>query len=157
MLDPETIKAEQQWAQQVVTNAKSILLRNKKIATGDLYNSIKYQVDTNGKIRFSYAKEGKWVSQGRRPGAKFPPPAPISRWIKQKGISGTNKDTGKALTNAQLTFLFSRSIAKKGIKPLPFMKIALTESIKQLPKDLKKPLVKAEVKKIRNLIRNLKP
>jgi len=157
MLDPETIKAEQEWAQQVVTNAKSILLRNKKVATGNLINSIKYQVDANGKIRFTYAKEGKWVSLRRRPGSRFPPPTPISKWIKQKGIRGNNRDTGKPLTNAQLTFLISRSIAEKGIKPLPFMRIALTESIKQLPKNLKKSLVKAEMKKIRNMIRKLKP
>ena len=52
MLDPEIIKAEQEWAQKVVTNAKSILLRNKKIATGTLYKSIRYKVDSNGKIRF---------------------------------------------------------------------------------------------------------
>lgn len=157
MLDPEIIKAEQEWAQKVVTNAKSILLRNKKIATGTLYKSIRYKVDSNGKIRFFYSKDGKWVTQGRRKGARFPPPAPISKWIKQKGIKGVNKETGKPLTNGQLTFLISRAIARDGIKPLPFMKMALVESIKQLPKDLKKPIAKAEAKKIRNIIRSLKP
>jgi hypothetical protein len=37
------------------------------------------------------------------------------------------------------------------------MKMAIVESIKQLPKDLKKPIAKAEAKKIRNIIRSLKP
>ena len=157
MLDPEIIAAESKWAQKVVTNARSILLRNKKIATGNLYKSIRYKIDPNGKIHFLYSKDGKWVTQGRRKGDRFPPPAPISRWIRQKGIRGINKETGKALTNGQLTFLISRAIARDGIKPLPFMKMALVQSIKQLPKDLKPSIVKAEVKKIKNLIRNLKP
>ena len=157
MLDQEIIKAEQQWAQQVVTKAKSILIQNKKVASGRLVNSIKYNVNSQGKISFTYAPEGKWVSQGRRRGARFPPPAPITKWIKEKGIKGRDKKTGRFISDKSLTFLISRGIVRKGIKPLPFMRIALTESIKQLPKDLKKPLVKAEVKKIRNLIRNLKP
>ncbi len=157
MLDPEIIKAEQQWAQKVVTNAKSILLRNKKIATGALYNSVRYTIDPNGKIKFLYNKDGKWVTQGRRRGSRFPPPTPISNWIKAKGIKGRDKKTGRFISNKSLTFLIQRAIARDGIKPLPFMKMALTESIKQLPKDLKKPLAKAEAKKIRNLIRNLKP
>ncbi len=154
MLEPEVIKAEQEWAQEVVTNARSILIRNKKVATGKLVNSIRYTVNPQGNIVFLYSEDGKWVSQGRRKGARFPPPAPISRWIRQKGITGVSKD-GKRLTNEQLTFLISRAIARDGIKPLPFMKMAIEKSIKQLGKDLKKVLVKSEVKRWTNAIKKL--
>ena len=139
MLDRGIIEVEKRWAQSVVTNAKSILLRNKKIATGNLYNSITYNVSLDGDISFSYAEEGKWVEQGRRKGDKFPPPAPISRWIRQKGIKGVNKD-GKPLTNGQLTFLISRAIARDGIKPVPFMQLAIDEATQQLMVDLEKSL-----------------
>jgi hypothetical protein len=149
MLDSSIIKAEEQWAQQVVTNAKSILLRNKKIATGNLYNSIRYQIDSNGQIKFIFAEEGKWVQQGRRAGDRFPPPAAISKWVRQKGITGTNRETGKPLTNGQLTFLISRSIAKKGIKPLPFMKMAIKQSIKQLGPKLAKVKARATVQRLK--------
>jgi hypothetical protein len=154
MLDPEVIKAEQAWAQQVVTNAKSILIQNKKVASGRLVNSIKYNVNSQGKISFLYAPEGKWVTQGRRRGAKFPPPAPISRWIKEKGIQGRDKK-GRFISNKSLTFLISRGIARDGIAPLPFMKTAIQQSIKQLGKALKTSLAKAEIKRWRNAIKKL--
>ena len=154
MLDPEVIKAEQAWAQQVVTNAKSILIQNKKVASGRLVNSIKYNVNSQGKISFLYAPEGKWVTQGRRKGARFPPPAPISRWIKEKGIQGRDKK-GRFISNKSLTFLISRGIARDGIAPLPFMKTAIQQSIKQLGKALKTSLAKAEVKRWRNAIKKL--
>jgi hypothetical protein len=136
MLDPKFIQIEKQWAQKVVTNAKSILLRHKKIAAGTLYNSIKYNVSSNGSISFTYAEDGKWVESGRRKGAKMPPPAPIEKWIQQKGIKGTNKETGKPLTNSQLAWIIGRSISEKGIKPLPFMQMAIDASIAQLTEDL---------------------
>jgi len=146
MLDPEVIKAEQAWAQQVVTNARSILIQNKKVASGRLVNSIRYNVNAQGKISFLYDQDGKWVTQGRRRGSRFPPPAPISRWIKEKGIQGRDK-RGRFISNKSLTFLISRAIARDGIKPLPFMKMAIDKSIKQLGKALKTSLAKVEVKR----------
>ena len=154
MLDPEVIKAEQAWAQQVVTNAKSILIQNKKVASGRLVNSVRYSVNPQGKISFLYDIDGKWVTQGRRRGSRFPPPAPISRWIKEKGIQGRDKK-GRFISNKSLTFLISRAIARDGIKPLPFMKMAIDKSIKQLGKDLKKSLAKVEVKRWKNAIAKL--
>jgi len=154
MLDPEVIKAEQAWAQQVVTNAKSILIQNRKVASGRLVNSVRYNVNSQGKISFLYDIDGKWVTQGRRRGSRFPPPAPISRWIKEKGIQGRDKK-GRFISNKSLTFLISRAIARDGIKPLPFMKMAIDKSIKQLGKDLKKSLAKVEVKRWKNAIAKL--
>ena len=155
MLDPEVIKAEQAWAQQVVTNAKSILIQNRKVASGRLVNSIRYNVNSQGKISFLYASEGKWVTQGRRKGAKFPPPAPILKWIKEKGIRGRDQKTGRFISDKSLTFLISRGIARNGIAPLPFMKTAIQQSIKQLGKALKTSLAKAEIKRWRNAIKKL--
>lgn len=152
MLDPEIIKVEQKWAQQVVTNAKSILLRNKKIATGALYNSIRYDVSSDGTILFFFAEEGKWVQQGRRKGAKMPPPGPILRWIKVKGLKGRDK-RGRFITDKALTFLIARSISEKGIKALPFMNIAIREARKQLAPELKKAYAKVLAKKLRESLK----
>jgi hypothetical protein len=149
MLEPELIKAEQEWANEVVSNAKSILIRNKKVATGKLVNSVRYTVNPQGDIVFLYDEDGKWVTQGRRKGARFPPPAPISRWISQKGITGTNRETGRPLTNAQLTFLISRAIARDGIRPLPFMKMAIKQSIKKLAPKLAKVKARAVVQRLK--------
>ncbi len=149
MLDPEIIKAERIWAQLVVANAKSILLRNNKIATGALYNSIRYDVSSDGTILFFFAEEGKWVQQGRRRGARMPPPGPILRWIKVKGLRGRDKK-GRFITDKALTFLISRSISEKGIKPVPFMNMAIKEAKKQLTSELKKQLGKSVAKKIKD-------
>jgi hypothetical protein len=156
MLDQSIIEAEKKWAQLVVSNAKSILIRNKKVASGKLVNSVRYKVEPNGKIKFLYNKDGKWVTQGRRKGAKFPPPKAISNWIKQKGIKGRGKD-GRFISNESLTYLISRGIAKKGIKPLPFMKMATKAAIKQLPKILKPVVSKTARQKVLKDIRLIKP
>ena len=148
MLDPKVIEAEKKWAQLVVTNAKSILLKNKKIATGALYNSVRYTVDSKGKIQFMFAEEGKYVQSGRRRGARFPPPAPILKWIKAKGIKGRDA-RGRFITDKSLTFLISRGISRDGIKPLPFMSIAIKEAKKQLASTLKKEVAKAMVTRLK--------
>ena len=83
MLNKDIIEVEKKWAQKVVTNAKSILRRNHKDATGNLINSVRYDVSSNGSISFEYAPEGKWVESGRRKGARQPPTNPIEKWIKQ--------------------------------------------------------------------------
>jgi hypothetical protein len=152
MLDPEVIKAEQAWAQQVVSNAKSILIQNRKVASGRLVNSIRYNVNSQGKISFIYDQDGKWVTQGRRRGSRFPPPAPILKWIKEKGIKGRDKK-GRFISDKSLTFLISRGIARDGIKPLPFMKMAIQQSIKQLGKSLKTSIAKVEIKRWKNAIK----
>jgi hypothetical protein len=157
MLDPEVIKAEQAWAQQVVSNAKSILIQNRKVSSGRLVNSIRYNVKSQGKISFIYDQDGKWVTQGRRRGSRFPPPAPILKWIKEKGIKGRDKK-GRFISDKSLTFLISRGIARDGIKPLPFMKMAIQQSIKQLGKSLKTSIAKVEIKRWKNAIKKtLKP
>ena len=151
MLDPEVIKAEQVWAQQVVTNAKSILIQNRKVASGRLVNSVRYTVNSQGKISFIYDIDGKWVTQGRRRGSRFPPPAPILKWIKEKGIKGRDK-RGRFITDKSLTFLISRAIARDGIQPLPFMKMAYKESIKKLAPKLAKVKARAVVQRLRKEI-----
>jgi hypothetical protein len=156
MLDQSIIEAEKKWAQLVVSNAKSILVRNKKVASGKLVNSVRYTVNSQGKIKFLYDKDGKWVTSGRKRNSRFPPPAAISKWIKQKGIRGRGKD-GRFITNESLTYLISRGIAKKGIKPLPFMKMATKAAIKQLPKILKPVVSKSARKKVLKDIRLIKP
>jgi hypothetical protein len=140
MLDKSIIEVEKKWAQKVVTNAKSILLRNKKVATGKLYNSVSYSVSPDGDISFSYAEEGKWVESGRRRGARYPPPGPILQWIKVKGIKGRDRTTGRFITDKSLTFLIQRAISRDGIKPVKFMSEAIEKSTQQLLLDLDKSI-----------------
>jgi hypothetical protein len=102
MLAQPIIEAEKKWAQLVVTNAKSILIRNKKVATGRLINSVRYTINSQGKIKFLYDKDGKWVTSGRKRNSRFPPPAAISKWIKQKGLPVDNIETASFLIARKL-------------------------------------------------------
>ena len=140
MLDQAIIEVEKKWAQNVVSNAKSILLNKKKIATGRLYNSIRYNVSSDGSISFSYAEEGKYVESGRRRGARFPPPAPILKWIKIKGIKGRDRTTGRFIKDKALVFLIQRAISRDGIKPVPFMQLSIDKATQQLMVDLEKSI-----------------
>jgi len=140
MLAQPIIEIEKKWAQSVVTNAKSMLLRNKKIATGKLYNSITYNVSSDGDISFSYAEEGKYVESGRRRGARFPPPAPILKWIKIKGIKGRDRTTGRFIKDKALVFLIQRAISRDGIKPVPFMQLSIDKATQKLLLDLDKSI-----------------
>jgi hypothetical protein len=157
MLAQPIIEAEKKWAQLVVTNAKSILIRNKKVASGRLINSVRYTINSQGKIKFLYDKDGKWVTSGRKRNSRFPPPAAISKWIKQKGLRGRDAKTGRFIKDKTLTYLISRGIAKKGIKPLPFMKMAIDKTIKQLPKILKPVVAKSAKAQVLKDIGLIKP
>jgi hypothetical protein len=140
MLDASIIAVEKKWAQKVVANAKSILLRNKKIASGQLYNSIRYNVSSDGSIFFEYAPEGKWVESGRRKGARQPPTNPIEKWIREKGLKGRDPKTGRYISNHTLAFLIARGISRDGIKPVPFMQLAIDQATQQLLVDLEKSI-----------------
>jgi hypothetical protein len=97
---------------------KNILLRNGKVASGDLINSISYQViqESNGFILKILANDTfTYVDEGRRPG-KMPPVKPIVSWIKQKNIKFGN------LSDNSMGFIIARSIGEKGIKPMRLKK-----------------------------------
>jgi hypothetical protein len=125
MLAKTVQDAQRKWAASVVANAKSILLRADKVATGNLMNSLGYSLDVRtGDIEFFSASYGEFVEKGRKKGARFPPSDPILRWIKVRGIKGRDKK-GRFITDKSLTFLIQRAISRDGIKPLPFFNLAI--------------------------------
>jgi hypothetical protein len=143
MIGPTTYNAELEWANQVVILAKQNLIRGKKIAAGTLYNSVEYEVNqSTGEIDFYYADEGKFVESGRKPNSRFPPPNVISRWAKIKGIPQFRDKKGRYISNDSRTFLLSRAIAKKGIRPFPFFTDAIEQATEQLYSSLEDALAK---------------
>ena len=143
MVGPATYNTEIEWAKQVVNLAKSNLIRGKKIAAGTLYNSVSYEVNkSTGEIDFFYADEGKFVESGRRKGARMPPPGAIAKWAKEKGIPRFRDKKGRYISNDSRTFLLSRAISIKGIRPYPFFTDALEQATQQLYNDLEDAIVK---------------
>jgi hypothetical protein len=94
------------------------LVSDDKVATGNLINSLDYEVlqVANGLILQILADDYlTFVDKGRKPG-KRPPQKAIQKWVENRGIKI------KGQSSKQTGFLIARSIGKKGIKPTNVIK-----------------------------------
>lgn len=99
------------------------LIRDDKIATGELLNSVEYKVDYDDRsitLSLELAEYWKWVEEGREPGGAYPPwddpNEGILNWIKMKPVVPEERN-GVLPTEKQLAFLIARKIAEEGIEP----------------------------------------
>lgn len=104
-----------QCGTELVKKYRENLRKNGHIATGKLFNSVKYELIINSdKIGIEVNLEDYWkyVENGRRSG-KFPPLNKIEDWIRVKKIlpSGGGR---KLPTEKQLAYLIGRKIANEG-------------------------------------------
>lgn len=100
---------------EITDNYKSELQKNKKIATGKLYNSIDYKIIKDDKsIKLIFIAEDYFleVEEGRKAGGKMPPLNKIKEWMRTKGI--IKRDP----------YIIARSISLKGIRSVPSLKKA---------------------------------
>lgn len=92
------------------------LIRNDRIASGDLLNNIEYEI-TRGDFTYTiYVKmKDYWyfVENGRKAG-KWPPIQNILDWITVKPVLPRPNAEGKLPTPQQLAFLIARKIGKEG-------------------------------------------
>lgn len=98
--------------EEIVQEYKAELTIRNKVASGTLFNSIKYRIEynVNGLTLYFIADDYYInVEKGRKPGGKFPPISVIKAWMISRNIpdkSGT-------------AYLIARSIAINGIKGVP--------------------------------------
>lgn len=107
-----------EFAQELRNRYQDNLIRDNKIASGNLLNSIDYKVQYDDRaiwVELHLEDYYKWVENGRAPG-KFPPPDKIMEWIRIKPIIPDDRG-GKLPTEQQLAFLIGRKIAEEGIEP----------------------------------------
>jgi hypothetical protein len=119
-----------EWASNVTAQAKANILRKNKVATGNLYKSITFEVLPDGTVEFYYDNAGDFVESGRRAGAKFPPISKINQWIKVKGLEQWKNNKGKPISRDAQAFLIARGISKNGIKAFPFFTDPFDEAMK---------------------------
>jgi hypothetical protein len=104
------------------TNSKAPFgVRDMKVKTGSLYNSINVVFDkTKDEIVITMLDYWKFVNDGRKPG-KYVPIKPLMQWIRAKGFN-KNKDTGKfqKFSIKGTAFAISKNIQKFGIAPTYF-------------------------------------
>lgn len=107
-----------EFAQELRNRYQDNLIRDGKIATGNLLNSMEYKVQYDDRaiwVELHLEEYYKWVENGRGPG-KFPPPDKILEWIRIKPIIPDDRG-GRLPTEQQLAFLIGRKIAEQGIEP----------------------------------------
>lgn len=105
-------------------------VRDMKIKTGDLYNSIQVNFDASSDtIVISMLDYWQYVNDGRKPG-KYVPIKPLMDWIRHKGFN-KNKKTGKfqKFNIKGMAFAVSKNIQKFGIAPTNFYDDAFVDFI----------------------------
>jgi hypothetical protein len=116
--------------------------KRRSIASGTLRDNLAYTIkERSGKGTIDLGARGeaenyiRFVIEGRRKGAKMPPPDKIEKWIQQKNVrlqkkgGGFIKSTPQARRSA--AFLMARSIGKKGIEPFPFYENAIESTLEK--------------------------
>ena len=133
-------EALEEYAKYVIQQSRSNLTKKGINASSNLYKSLEYKIE-KGKVSFLSANYGVFQDQGVRgknayysqsaespyrfgtgTGKKFGLREGIAKWIKQKGIKGRDKKTGRFITDKSLTYLISRSIYDKGIRATMFFR-----------------------------------
>ena len=107
-----------EFGQELRNTYQDNLIRDDKIASGNLLNSIDYKVQYDDRaiwVELHLEDYYKWVENGRGPG-KFPPPDKILEWIRIKPVIPDDRG-GKLPTEQQLAYLIGKKISEEGIEP----------------------------------------
>ena len=120
-------KILEKYAKYVIQQARTNLTKKDSNSSKNLYNSLDYKIEGT-KVTFESLKYGPFIDQGVRGKNhdyaesksspfkyrnKMPPSSVFDKWIRQRGIKGRDKKTGRFITNKSLTFLIARSHLKK--------------------------------------------
>ena len=142
------------FARYVVQQAKSNLTRQKRNSSGDLYNSLQYQLNVSPNsfsLSFKMADYGEFQDKGVK-GAKstyssaaaspykytnkMPPASAFSQWVVKKGLDGVRNEKGQFVKRKSLQFAIARSIYNKGIPATKFFTTPFGIAFKRLPPDI---------------------
>lgn len=105
----------QRYAKDIDTRYKEVLADKDHIASWDLYNSIKTQVEVGEReylVTMRLLDYWKWLEHGSEP--HWPPVKALIRWIEVKPVIPRPLGNGKLPTTKQLAYLIGRKIATVG-------------------------------------------
>ena len=127
-------EALQVYAKYVIQQSRTNLTKKGDSASGALYKSLSYKIQ-GSKVSFLGENYGVFQDKGVKGAestyaesrnsphkytSKMPPSSVFDKWIKQRGIKGRDKKTGRFIKDKSLTYLIARSIYKKGIRATLF-------------------------------------
>lgn len=126
-------------AKEVIEAARSYLIANESVASGELLKSFVVREEAVNQFAVRYrvantAPYAVWVEFGRRPGAEQPPPEAMEQYVLQKNIVSFIDPEMSAMN---LGYLIGKKIAEDGIAPLRFMaQAAGPESVKFFKREM---------------------
>lgn len=131
------------YGEEIKKSLQQQLKQTNKIATGNLYNSIQYEVnisESNASLSIIAADYFQFVDQGVRPGGGLPPIENILAWIRTRNIvPPQNRTTGgrfrKGTRNDRqlnLAWAIAKKIQNEGI----VSRVDLRGVVKKKEKDL---------------------
>ena len=126
----------EKYKNTIVSQLKSRITSDGKIATGDLHNSISGIVE--GKSISIFASEYWYVvNYGRTPGSKRPPIRPILDWMKVKGIKESTTKKTKSLA-----WVIAKKIGDEGIQGTNFFWETINSIVPLITKDIEQSYLK---------------
>lgn len=128
MLPKSTNPLIDKFGIETVKQLKDNLQKNGSKATGNLMKSINYRYQNKvDKLIVDFVSDdyGQFVNDGRKKG-KFAPVSKLMAWAKIKGIP------------TKSVFAINRKIYKFGIKPKPWLNIALSKNTDNLMTEIVK-------------------
>ena len=121
------------------------LISKNKLATGQLVAGIQLtetfdEQDNEFVTTIKIPGYGKYINEGRRPGAKMPPIQPILEWIRERRIKTSQ------YTQPQLAWAIAKSIQKKGIRPTPFIENSIEFALTNFQDEIRAGVVEGMTK-----------
>ena len=152
----KTQEALNKFAKYVVSQSKANLTRSKKNASGNLRNSIGYDLKVNPnsfELEFIMAEYGMFVDEGvqgskssylesRNSRFEFSgrfktiPTKSIDKWVVRKGIKGTRDEKGRFIDRQSLKYVIAKSIYEKGIRASMFFTKPFEKAFENLPDEV---------------------
>lgn len=111
-----------QIAKQLKQNLIDTLKRYNKVSTGQMVNSIGFNINSNGNVEVFSAPYIEFIDKGRKAG-KGVPVSMLREWVKRKGLATNPQKID------QIAFAVSRKIKLRGIKPTPIFEPLFKQSL----------------------------
>ena len=118
------------------------LIRNNRIASGNLLNSIDFDVnydDRSIKLTLSLEDYWKYIEDDTKP--HWPPVDKIREWIRIKPVIPHSKN-GKLPTESQLTYLIGRKISIEGTKGTKDLHNAIEDTVTDFETKIQEAIAK---------------
>lgn len=124
-------------SRQLIDSMVNEIVSNKRVASGDLKNSFKADIDDDFLGIRSSVEYASNVDLGRRPGG-FPNVNKLKNWIKIKFGEEPypNRSGGRPLRLKDLTYLIGRKISNQGYVGINYTAKALLNAEQMITKEL---------------------